>query len=282
MTKFKWCALLAALTLTVEAKAAPPPQSVRVYVFDCGNFNLNDPARYGLKREEMTTTLMSVACFLVAHPKGTLMWDTGVIPDAELKAGSPVTQNVAIGSAYVSRALGPQLAAIGYSPSDITYLSFSHFHFDHVANGNMFATATWLVRPLEREVMFAEPPNPRTVLANYSALKNSKTVIIKNADYDVFGDGTVILKSAPGHSPDHQVLFVKLAKTGPVLIRGDLYHYPEERILNRLPAAEFNLDQTVASRKVIEEYLKKTRSQFWIQHDYTANAKLKKAPAYYE
>ncbi len=281
--KLKSYAVLAVFTLCAGIQAAPPPPpSVRVYIFDCGNFNLNDPGRYSLKREEMKTTLMSVACFLVAHPKGTLMWDVGVIPDANLVSGMPLTQKLPIGSAYASRSLGSQLSAIGYSPSDITYLALSHFHFDHTANANMFAGATWLVRQKERDLMFADPPDPRATVANFSALKNSKTVIVKDNEHDVFGDGTVILKSAPGHSPDHQILFVKMAKTGPVVISGDLYHYPEELKLDRLPAADFNPEQTVASRKAIDAFIQKRHAQFWIQHDYAANARRKKAPAFYE
>jgi glyoxylase-like metal-dependent hydrolase (beta-lactamase superfamily II) len=130
--------------------------------------------------------------------------------------------------------------------------------------------------------MFADAPSTRTIFANYSALKTSRTVIIREDEYDVFGDRSVIIKSAPGHSPDHQVLFLKLAKTGPVLLSGDLWHYPEERKLNRLPIAEFNKDQTTASRQRIDEFLKKTGAQLWIQHDYLATMKLKKAPAFYE
>jgi glyoxylase-like metal-dependent hydrolase (beta-lactamase superfamily II) len=113
-------------------------------------------------------------------------------------------------------------------------------------------------------------------------LKNAKTQIIAKDEYDVFGDGSVILKSTPGHSPDHQVLFLKLAKTGPVLLSGDLYHYPEERKLNKIPTTEFNAAQTVTSRANVEAFLKKTGAQLWIQHDYTGTAKLKKAPQFYE
>jgi N-acyl homoserine lactone hydrolase len=278
MTSFK-SALLPALLLAVSAYGAQPPKSVRLYVFDCGSLNIPDPERYNLTRADIVTNMMSVPCFLVAHPKGSLIWDTGVIPDGELKPdGTPVTQ----GNATVSRALKPQMAAVGYAPADITYLAFSHFHFDHTANGNMFASATWLVRPLEREVMLSDPPSTRTIPARFSDLKNSKSVIVKDNEYDVFGDKSVIIKSAAGHSPDHQVLFVKLAKTGPVVLSGDLWHYPEERKLNRFPKTEFNLDQTVASRAAIEAFMKKTGAQLWIEHDFTANAKLKKAPAYYE
>jgi N-acyl homoserine lactone hydrolase len=271
--------LAAAPSASAQSRPPQAPKSPRLYVFDCGTLNLPDPERYQLKRDEIVTNLMSVPCFLIAHPKGTLVWDVGVIPDGDFKSdGKPATLNYAT----VTKPFLPQLAAAGYRPSDITYLSFSHFHYDHVANANAFANDTWLVRQRERDIMFAEPPSNRTVPANYSALKNSKTVIVKDDEYDVFGDGSVVMKSAPGHSPDHQVLLVKLAKTGPVLLSGDLFHYPEERKLNRYPITEFNLDQTKASRAVIEAYLKKTGAQLWIQHDFTANGKLKKAPQFYE
>jgi glyoxylase-like metal-dependent hydrolase (beta-lactamase superfamily II) len=98
----------------------------------------------------------------------------------------------------------------------------------------------------------------------------------------VFGDGSVVIKSAPGHSPDHQVLFVKLAKNGPVLLSGDLYHYPEERKLGLIPTTEFNPSQTIASRAAIEAFLKQSGAQLWIEHDFTGNAKLKKSPEFYE
>jgi N-acyl homoserine lactone hydrolase len=130
--------------------------------------------------------------------------------------------------------------------------------------------------------MFSDPPPARTDPGNFNKLKDSKTVVIESDEYDVFGDGSVILKSAPGHTPGHQVLFLKLAKTGPIVLSGDLYHYPEERTLNRFPIHEFNKDQTAASRAVIEAYLKKTGAQLWIEHDFTANAKLRKSPGFYE
>ncbi len=111
---------------------------------------------------------------------------------------------------------------------------------------------------------------------------NAKTLIIKNQDHDVFGDGSVIIKWAPGHTPGHQMLYLKLAKTGGVLLSGDLYHYPEERKLDRVPTFDFNQAQTRASRIAIDAFLKKTGAQLWIQHDFIGNAKLNKSPNYYE
>jgi glyoxylase-like metal-dependent hydrolase (beta-lactamase superfamily II) len=181
-----------------------------------------------------------------------------------------------------TRTLKAQLADAGYTPADINYLALSHYHYDHTANANLFARATWLVRQVERDVMFPEKPNDLTQPATYADLRTSKTVIIKTADYDVFGDGTVVLKLTPGHTPGHQVLFVKLPKTGPVVISGDLYHYPEERRLNRVPTFDVDPRQTAASRAALDVFLNQTGAQLWIQHDLAANAKMKKAPGYYE
>ena len=130
--------------------------------------------------------------------------------------------------------------------------------------------------------MFADKAPGTTQPSTYSALRNSKTIILKPDEYDVFGDGSVIIKSAPGHTPGHQVLYLKLAKTGGVVLSGDLYHYPEERKLDRVPTFDFNEDQTRASRVMIEAFLKKTGAQLWIQHDITGNAKLKKSPNFYD
>ncbi|MDE3158960.1 MAG: N-acyl homoserine lactonase family protein [Acidobacteriota bacterium] len=276
-----WSLLIAALALPSAAQPhkPQPPKTLRLYVFDCGMLDNADISRYALTREEISTHLMSVPAFLIVHPKGTLMWDVGAVPDANFKAdGLPGTLNYATSL----KPLVVQLREVGYTPADVTYLALSHFHWDHVGNANAFAGSTWLVRQRERDIMFADAPSTRTIFANYSALKTSRTVIIREDEYDVFGDRSVIIKSAPGHSPDHQVLFLKLAKTGPVLLSGDLWHYPEERKLNRLPIAEFNKDQTTASRQRIDEFLKKTGAQLWIQHDYLATMKLKKAPAFYE
>jgi N-acyl homoserine lactone hydrolase len=272
-------AIVAVAASSMPQQKAKPPKTLRLYVFDCGVIEGIDLERFSFKKEELAETRMAIPCYLVAHPKGTLMWDVGAIPDTAIKGdGTPATQ----GFFRVTKTLKSQLAEIGYAPSDITYFGLSHYHVDHIANSNEFAGATWLVRQVERDAMFADPPPARVDPKNYSELKNAKTTIITAEEYDVFGDGAVIMKSAPGHTPGHQVLVLKLAKTGNVMLAGDLYHYPEERKLERVPTFEFSKEQTIASRAMIEDYIKKTNTQLWIEHDFAANAKLKKSPQYYE
>jgi glyoxylase-like metal-dependent hydrolase (beta-lactamase superfamily II) len=225
---------------------------------------------------------------LIVHPKGVLLWDTGAVPDENWKpTGTPVVHKLVLPDGQgrqvtIQTPLKTQLTASGYSPAQVTHLALSHYHWDHTANANAFARATWLVRQSERDAMFADKPLGTATPMTYGALKNSKTVIVTADEYDVFGDGAVMLKSAAGHTPGHQVLFVKLAKTGGVVLSGDLYHYPQERTMNRLPTFEFNEEQTRAARKSVDDFLARTKSQLWIQHDFNAHAKLKKAPQYYD
>ena len=264
-----------------------PPTSVRLYVFDGGTLE-SDPARYRLTKEDVGTTQLSVAAYLIVHPKGVLLWDTAAVPDEVWSpTGSPIQQRLVLPDGQerqvtIRTTLKAQLAASGYAARDVTHLALSHYHWDHTANANAFAGATWLVRPNEREAMFADKLAGTVTPKTYGALKNSKTTIVSEDEHDVFGDRTVILKSAAGHTPGHQVLYVKLAKTGGVVLSGDLYHYPQERTMNRLPTFEFNEEQTRAARTAVDEFLVRTKAQLWIQHDFGAHAKLKKAPEYYE
>jgi glyoxylase-like metal-dependent hydrolase (beta-lactamase superfamily II) len=264
------------------------PELLRLYVLDCGAIHVADTARYELRREEVETSELSVACFLVVHPKGALIWDVGAVPDSEWQpTGSAVVHHLSLPDGQTRdipliRPFSEQLAEIGYPPSKIRYIALSHYHYDHTANANSFADSTWLVRRVERNAMFSTPAPGTTRPDTYARLKRAKTILIETDQYDVFGDGSVILKSAPGHTPGHQMLLLRLKNTGPVLLSGDLYHFPQERSLNRFPVFEFDREQTRRTRMKIDDFLKTTGASLWIQHDFIANGKLRKAPAFYD
>jgi glyoxylase-like metal-dependent hydrolase (beta-lactamase superfamily II) len=261
-------------------KAAPakpaPPDSPRLYVFDCGAINGLNTETFGFKKEQLAESNFVVVCYLVAHPKGTVMFDVGVIADDQFQDGRPVKQGVST----VIRPLLPQLAALGYRPENITYFAASHYHSDHMANANAFAGSTWLVQKAERDAMFSDKAIGITDPAHYAKLKDAKAKILNNEDFDVFGDGTVVVKSAPGHTPGHQMLYVKLKKYGPVLLSGDLYHYPEEGPARKTPTFEFNREMSLASREKVDAFVKQSKAQLWIAHDKPTHDKIPKAPAY--
>ena len=258
---------------------APLPKvtSPRLYVIDCGTLVFNRPEDYNLTREHVADTNMSVPCFLVIHPKGILLFDTGL---SDRLVGRPLYENVDGGYGQIKfNTLRGQLADIGVTPADVTYLAISHSHWDHVGNANDYAASTWLTQKAELDFMFAADADPAYV-ALYAALAHARKEVFVG-DHDVFGDGTVILKFTPGHTPGHQALYVKLAKTGGVVISGDLYHYAEERTLHRMPKEEESTG-TPASREMLERFLKDKNAQLWIGHSTTFFKNAIKSPGWYD
>jgi glyoxylase-like metal-dependent hydrolase (beta-lactamase superfamily II) len=249
----------------------------RIYVFENGTINGLDPALFNFRREELGQVDFVNIAYLIVHPRGTLMFDAGAVPDSHFKGdGSPVVEGVVT----ATKPLIPQLVDAGYQPSDVTYFALSHFHSDHTGNANEFADATWIVQKAERDYMFADSPQGIIQPATYAALRNAKTKLLNNEDFDVFGDGSVVVMATPGHTPGHQVVAVRLGRQGTVVLAGDLYHYPEERTTGRIPTFEFDAEQSKASRARIEKFVEDNDAALWIEHDIATHAALPKSPRY--
>jgi glyoxylase-like metal-dependent hydrolase (beta-lactamase superfamily II) len=275
-------AVTAAFGLAAQSNVAAP----RLYVFD-GGVLASETARYRLTDADVEEVALSIASFLIVHPRGVLMWDAGAVADHERSGPVGYDQRLlrrdnAERFVKLAPTLTSQLKAAGYEPKDITHLALSHYHWDHTADANLFANAQWLVSKVEHDAMFSSDPPGGTRPETYSALKNARTTLITTPDYDVFGDGTVVIHTAPGHTEGHSVLYVKLAKTGGVVLSGDLYHYPAERTLKRLPTFEVSEAATRASRDEVDQFLRRMNATLWIQHDLGGFRKLKKAPEYYD
>ena len=271
----------AARTITQSAASR-----VRLYVLDCGTLIYNNPETYNLTRQEVKNTNMSVPCYLIVHPRGTLVFDTGL---GDRHLGRPFNETTLSAQpnppsnsyfVLVTKTLKSQMDAVGHPMDKIGYLALSHPHGDHVGNANAFAGATWLVHQGDYDMMFGPNVSSESINPAYAALNDRKHRIIEG-DHDVFGDGVVVLKYTPGHTPGHQSLYVKLPRTGGIVLSGDLYHYPEERTLNRMPERE-KATATPASRAALEIFMKEVGAQLWIEHDVTAYSRQKHAPQYYE
>jgi len=269
--------VLAAALLSTTLVVAQDVPGIRLYVLDGGLLTNERPESYGLTQADVPEPNMAVPAFLIVHPRGTLLWDTGLGDDLR---GRPVAETRF--GRVVTASVKEQLASIGYTPDRITFLALSHSHFDHVGNAKDYLGSTWLVQRPEWQSVFGDDVSrPPLEFARFSGLKTSKTVLL-DGDHDVFGDGTAVIKSTPGHTPGHQSLFLNLRRTGPIVLAGDLYHYPAERTKSAMPPREHAAGVTAASRAAMDAFLAKTGAALWIQHDLVHWRELKKAPEYYE
>ena len=244
----------------------------RLYVLDCGHGVGPDQSRWSPGVNVGKPLEISDNCYLLRHAKGYLLWDTGVSDAiAAMPDGMPST-----GSAPAWRrpkTLAGQLAEIGVAPADVKYVAVSHTHGDHVGNVNLFPGATVLIQRAEYDWAFASPKPP--FAAEHPVLK-------LEGDKDVFGDGSVVIVSTPGHTPGHESLLVHLPMTGWIVLSGDAAHFKDNWDNRRVPAMNVDKDKTLASMERIAALLAEHHAELWINHDKAQSERQRHAPQYYE
>jgi len=249
---------------------------IRLHVMNCGHMEISNMASFSDTGEyEGKLGSLEDPCFLIQHPKGLLIWDTGL--GDNLIGITPPKENPFQPTVAVS--LTSQLKKLGLAPKDIQFMAFSHTHFDHTGNANQFLAATWLLQEKEFKDALSENPlgmKPET-FDQYSKVKK----MTFRGDYDVFGDGRVMILSTPGHTPGHQSLLVKLSGK-PVILSGDLYHFKENRTHKRVPLFNTNRADTLASMDRIETIANNLGARVIIQHDPLDYASLPKYPEFLE
>ncbi len=188
------------------------------------------------------------------------MWDAG-LPEG-LVIPEPFDEPSGVFAIQRPDSLVNQLKSIGFKIEDFKYFAMSHSHFDHTGHANYMKDATWLVQENEYNSVAGDSAKVKN-----PAVTELKKVQKINGDYDVFGDGTVVIKYMPGHTVGHQVLYVEVAGLEkPVLLTGDLYHFEENRENKGVPSFNYDVEQTLESMKKFEAFAKEKNAEVIIQH----------------
>ena len=247
----------------LEKKDVEKP-NIKLYVLDGGSIIVNklevfsqDTAYRGLTKQ------LSDPYYIISHPKGNLIWDAG-LPE-NLIQEKPYTDTSETFTMQRLDSLVSQLETIGFKISDFKYIALSHVHFDHIGHANYFKNAVWLVQ--ENEYNFVTSDSEKTdnpgLYNSISELENVKKLV---GDYDVFGDGTVLIKTMPGHTIGHQVLYIEAGLERPILLTGDLYHFEENREKKRVPRFNHDVKETLKSMEYFEAFAKEKNADVIIQH----------------
>lgn len=254
----------------------------RMYVFYCGESRTEDvSANWSPGVDQGKPREFSNNCYLIRHDKGWMLWDTGL---SDSIASKPEGVSVLGGLLvlHVKRTLASQLAELRLSPADVKHLAISHFHSDHCGNANLFTAATLYIQRPEYDAAFGpEPAKFGFVPANYEKLR-ANPVVKLDGDHDVFGDGSVVILSTPGHTPGHQSLLVRLPKSGAVLLSGDMVHFDSNWSNRRVPARNFDRDLSARTMERMAAFLAARNARLWINHDKAQSATIAHAPEYVE
>ena len=273
--------VLSVLLLAACASTPRTPAVERMYVIDCGENHVKDLSRWTPGVNVGKAHVFANHCYLIRHAQGWMLWDTGnsdalaARPDGLVVAGGTIT-------VYMKKRLVDSLKEIGVAPADIKHFAMSHTHGDHSGNANLFTSATLYVQTAEYAAMFGpEPQKFGFVPANYDKLRANQTMTL-GGDFDIFGDGSVRIMRAPGHTPGHQVLVVRLPKTGPVMLTGDMVHLTYSWEYGVVPSFNFDVPASMASIAAMKDYAAKTGTKVWVNHDKEQHAAIPKAPKFVE
>ena len=251
--------------------------SLRLYTLDCGEL-VADQTAFGSEGEyDGQTADMVVTCFLIRHPNGDLVWDAGLPDTISLLPGG---QEIPGGKLTVPVTLQSQLNDLGVPPEDVEYFAFSHSHFDHVGNANLFAESTILTRQSEVDFMFGAGVEMGVVFPQLVEPLRDADIVTYDGDYDVFGDGRVTIVPATGHTPGHAVLRLDLENSGVIWLSGDLYHFEQSRAEQIVPAFNFSKPDTLTTMAAIEARIEADNGRLVIQHVPAHRAELPVLPDY--
>lgn len=219
--------------------------TVKLYALTCGH--LTGRMKDMMEGEDGPVRL-PIPSYLIEHPKGRALFDSGMHPQCQTEPGARVGERLArIFSFHYTAGdeVSARLEAIDRDPARIDYVINSHLHFDHAGGNALIPNATLVVQRAEWDA-----GRDGELAARYGFdqrdIDCGHPVIAPEGEYDVFGDGSVVCLPTPGHTPGHQSLRVRL-DGGDVVLAGDACYFCRTLRERRLPRFVYDREQMFAS-----------------------------------
>jgi glyoxylase-like metal-dependent hydrolase (beta-lactamase superfamily II) len=224
--------------------------SLRVYAFTCGH--LTGELGHLMEGGEGRIRL-PIPAYLIEHPKGTALFDTGMHPDCQHDPAARLGSRLAglfEFDFHVGEEISARLEAMDRDPAKIDLVINSHFHFDHVGGNALIPNATMLVQQREWDAGM-DPDSAARRGFNPRDFDLGHKLRIVDGEHDVFGDGSVVCLPTHGHTPGHQSLKLRL-EGGDVVLAADSCYFCRTLRERRLPRFAYDKEQMLISLDRLE------------------------------
>ncbi|GAA5143919.1 N-acyl homoserine lactonase family protein [Nocardioides marinquilinus] len=255
----------------------------KMWALDCPTLTVDAATlMYGLSGM-MTIPMPS---FLIEHDRGLVLFDTGIAPESITDPAGVYGQELADGlgiGGTPDQAVDKQIEALGYKTSDVTHVIASHFHFDHSGGTHLFPDAKHYAGA--GELAFARFATPIAAFC-YMPWQIERTAgfdwrELPGTDVDLFGDGSLVMLSLPGHTPGELGLKVRLANRT-FLLTGDAVHLQQALDLEYHFPIDWDTRVALDSLRRIKRIAEAEEATIWITHDPGHWADHKPAPYCYD
>jgi len=210
--------------------SANPPKELAVFAVVTG-VNHRDAA-FGYRGGSLFERReFAMAATLVRHPKGDLLIDTGFGRgiDRQFRTMPLLFRTITFYSLWQPAV--DQLNAAGYDPKSLHAILLTHSHWDHVSGLPDFpGIPVWVT---EREREFIRKSGIMDFCKLFAGIRYEEygfeggPYLGFPASHDVYGDGSIVVVPASGHTPGSVIVFVTLANGTRYAFVGDLVYQLE-------------------------------------------------------
>lgn len=209
-----------------EMPEASPPAGMRIAVLHAGK--MFSQAGFAYRGGNLAAPrVFGMAAILVRHPQGNLLFDAGFGSRVDAHVETIPFLMRSLSKYEKESTVAEQLAAADIPQASLKGVVISHAHWDHVSGLEDLKNVPVWVNAAERQ--FIENGEEATVLARSIEGLNYHLYEFTGGPYlgfekslDVFGDGSVVLVPAPGHTPGSVIGFVTLPGGRRYALVGDL------------------------------------------------------------